>query len=583
LSSHDDKLQRGLIITDDISPAPILDFDKYRDAIIKIIKESYPKFSIGIYGDWGSGKTTLMQSVYDQLEKENKDKEKPIILVWFNAWRYEREEHFTIIPLLKTIEYKIPPKKYESLKKSFKEAAIFGLKISKDFVSGIVGNYFGKEAKDLTKEGISDLIDRVIPNLEKINELEKTTIYFEGQEKIEREVKRLRDDNRDFRIVVFVDDLDRCSPQKVIEVFESIKIFLGLDGFIYVLGLSQKKIAQAIRKKYEFEKEEEGDHYIKKIIQIPISLSEWNDDDVKDLLNDFLSKNIIHKTYQDIINNNIGLVFKAVENNPREVKRFLNNFIVACEIFLKDNNKEEKDKKEKDKTKNLLVIQAIQIRWNSFYYLLVKHGVKFCEELKKYVDLSNEERMEKLDSKVNDEKFDYDFKEILRNYKSNLDLWNFIRDQQNVLFNIKDFSPYRRAAESTKDVSVVPEIKPSSIIEEPRMEKPRIYLGLILSSLDNIMYTLDSIVTPDSKTSHELHLIKNEVNNVKNISNIGIKDEHAEIPYLIKKLDIIEDRIQRIVIEENDRIDKIDREKLGSILHVLKDIRIEFFNLNHFR
>jgi predicted KAP-like P-loop ATPase len=158
LSSPDEsKLQRGLIITDDISPAPILDFDKYRNAITKIIKESYPKFSIGIYGEWGSGKTTLMQSVYDQLEKENEDKEKPIILVWFNAWRYEREEHFTIIPLLKTIESKIPSKKYRSLKKSFKEAGIFGLKVSKDIVSGIVGNYFGKEASNFTKEGISDL------------------------------------------------------------------------------------------------------------------------------------------------------------------------------------------------------------------------------------------------------------------------------------------------------------------------------------------------------------------------------------------------------------------------------------------
>lgn len=452
MSSLDDKLQRGLIITDDISPSPILDFDKYRNTITKIIKESYPKFSIGIYGDWGSGKTTLMQSIYEQLEKENKDKENPIILVWFNAWRYEREEHFTIIPLLKTIESKIIPvnNKYKTLKQSFKEAGIFGLKISKDVISGIVGNYFGKEASNLTKDGISDFIDRVIPNLEKLDELEKITIYFEGQEKIERQIKSLREKDRYFRIVVFVDDLDRCSPEKVIEVFESIKIFLGLDGFIYVLGLSQKKISQAIKKKYEFDKEEEGDHYLKKIIQIPISLPEWNDKDVTDLLNDFLEKNIIDPTYQDIIKNNIPLILTAVEFNPREVKRFLNNFIVAYEIFFFGNRKETIF----EEAKNMLVIQAIQVRWNSFYYQLIKYGVNFCFEIQKYIDFSNEERMKKLDSEDKDEKFNYDFKVILRNYKSNTDLWRFLKQQEKVLFNIKDFSQYRRAVEATKDVSV---------------------------------------------------------------------------------------------------------------------------------
>ena len=118
MSPIEKKLQRGLIITDDISPAPILDFDLYRNAISKIIRESYSKFSIGIYGDWGMGKTTLMQFIFDQLTKEN-EKENPIVLVWFNAWRYEREEHFTIIPLLKTVEFAIPEKKYENLKKSF--------------------------------------------------------------------------------------------------------------------------------------------------------------------------------------------------------------------------------------------------------------------------------------------------------------------------------------------------------------------------------------------------------------------------------------------------------------------------------
>jgi hypothetical protein len=56
MHNKDNNLQRGLIITDDISLVPILDFPDYKNTIIKIIQNSYPKFSIGIYGDWAPEK-----------------------------------------------------------------------------------------------------------------------------------------------------------------------------------------------------------------------------------------------------------------------------------------------------------------------------------------------------------------------------------------------------------------------------------------------------------------------------------------------------------------------------------------------
>jgi predicted KAP-like P-loop ATPase len=95
-------IQKGLIITDDIATSPILDFGAYRDAVINIIKNSYPKFTIGIFGDWGTGKTTLMDSIDKELQDKN------IITVQFETWRYEREDQFTLVPLLKTIAFVLP-------------------------------------------------------------------------------------------------------------------------------------------------------------------------------------------------------------------------------------------------------------------------------------------------------------------------------------------------------------------------------------------------------------------------------------------------------------------------------------------
>ncbi len=130
-----DRYQRGLIITDDIAVEPILDFDLYSDAIVTIIEKSYPKFTIGIFGDWGTGKTTLMNTIDESL-KEFKNE---IITVRFETWRYEREEQFVLIPLLKTIAFALPEKKeFTNLKQKLKRGAVNFLKKTPDIISSII-------------------------------------------------------------------------------------------------------------------------------------------------------------------------------------------------------------------------------------------------------------------------------------------------------------------------------------------------------------------------------------------------------------------------------------------------------------
>jgi len=117
LSNQDDKKpQKGLIITDDSAINPILDFNRYRDAIIDIVKESFPNFTIGIFGDWGTGKTTLLNSIEDVIRKD-----KDLVTVKFESWRYEREDQFALIPLLKTIAFALPNgKEFSNLKQKLK-------------------------------------------------------------------------------------------------------------------------------------------------------------------------------------------------------------------------------------------------------------------------------------------------------------------------------------------------------------------------------------------------------------------------------------------------------------------------------
>jgi hypothetical protein len=73
------------------------------------------------------------------------------------------------------------------------------------------------------------------------------------------------------RIVIFIDDLDRCTPDKVPDVLEAIKLFAATERCIYVLAFDQKVVGGRIAKKYAFE-EEEGTNYLEKIVQIPFQL-----------------------------------------------------------------------------------------------------------------------------------------------------------------------------------------------------------------------------------------------------------------------------------------------------------------------
>src|SRR5215212_275359 len=137
MSSEASMTLTGMIITDDVAFHPILDFEAYSDTIVKMITQSHPKFSIGIYGEWGTGKTTLMRVVEDKL-KNNEDN---ILTVWFNAWRYEREDQFAIVALLKTIGYAMGK---HPIYKELKPILLNAVKIiGRGFLSEIASRYIG--------------------------------------------------------------------------------------------------------------------------------------------------------------------------------------------------------------------------------------------------------------------------------------------------------------------------------------------------------------------------------------------------------------------------------------------------------
>ena len=501
------------ILTDDIEVNPILDFKDYTDTIVNMIKGSTPNFSIGIYGEWGTGKTTLMRSIEKNLRAEDN-----ILTVWFNAWRYEREDQFAIITLMKTIAYAMG--KHDIYKK-IKPIIIRGIKIfTKGFLAEVASRYIGEK-------GVEEFKTKLLPEMDFLAEVDRDTIYFDGINKIEMEMAKIMEEYDGSRVIVFIDDLDRCSPKKALEVFESVKVFLGLEGFMYIIGLSHETISKLITAEYQ-NSGIKGEQYIRKIIQIPITIPEWNDVDIKELIH-YLSTKLDDK-YKEIIENHYiyNLLATAVEFNPREVKRFINNFIVAHEVYSKN---------DKVKAKELIVVQALKVRWNIFYaHFSLNEDVRTAVKALLLVPLSDlrkvfnlEQIMEDINKKTEEieniqkekdpqteryriakdalegRRYDDNIlntdviierlrkqreeliekREKLRTYheqfntlpdelKENLKqahdfaLWTFLDKQKEVIFNIKDWKVYRRAVELVKEF--IPLSRPASEITQEEID-----------------------------------------------------------------------------------------------------------------
>ena len=188
------------------------------------------------------------------------------------------------------------------------------------------------------------------------------------------------------------------------------------------------------------------------MIQVPIALPKWSNQDTVKLVRDFIKKGMIHDKFKDVVDKNIELISVAIDNNPREIKRFLNNFIVAHEIFSGKKSFEKKElifsgKKSFD-AKELLVIQAIHLRWKKFYNTLVKSDQSFFKGLDKYLKMDDETRFKSLDL-YEGKKDDDDMKvwKVLRDFKTDSDLWNFLVKNSDTIRNIRDWSLYRLAIE----------------------------------------------------------------------------------------------------------------------------------------
>lgn len=276
---------------------------------------------IVLYGKWGSGKTTIMRFLENSL---NKEKFHPI---FFEPWKHEKDNDLTL-SLLHLFMDEL--KKNTTLWDDSKE------KVKKLFETA--GNIFSGYVKStsitighptITGASLKLSGKDFLEHFEKNKEVENSFSYKEEEFResfcqIEELIADTNNIDEDGKIIIFIDDLDRCEPEKAIELLSVIKLFFTYGKrTIFFSGVDKKAINSAIESKYNGAVESE--EYLEKIYDISFNMID--DLNIEKLIQKYFPFEEKIKEEGINITKEISSFFKQLKfTNPRHIKKVLNKY-----------------------------------------------------------------------------------------------------------------------------------------------------------------------------------------------------------------------------------------------------------------
>ena len=298
----------------------------YQNALIKYIRMTDTPITIALQGEWGSGKTSLMNLLRYNLCDVN---DAPYFPVWIDTWQYSlmKTPSQAIMSILEGIINQIgalhpsDQKWAESKRKIgglFKKMASVGTKMVAGTVGidgGVVDDLFeGKEsaASDISqlKEEIAKLIDEA---LSKDTSKQGFTFY--------------------------IDDLDRIDPPVAVEILELLKNIFDLEKCVFILAIDYDVVIKGLKPKFgelTDANEREFRSFFDKIIQLPFSMPVASYS-VDSFLVDALGK-IEFFTDQELKDPSLAeklseITRLSVGTNPRSLKRLTNTLALISIIY----------------------------------------------------------------------------------------------------------------------------------------------------------------------------------------------------------------------------------------------------------
>ena len=367
----------------------LLGYQVHADLLQKIVlSDEMLPITIGVFGNWGSGKSSLMLLMEQGLKEWQKAFEKRveqekslphkagILQIRFNSWQfdnYESNKLSLIDTILTAIREDIKMRTSIFTQADTLLSHIKWLEVGSFVLRKIYANLAPNELK------------KWMPTKEDLNKMTGTEEYKALKEHISNGnsiryismFRRLFEQliiDADYKsIIVYIDDLDRCKPEKIIDCLEAVKLFVNVKRTAFVIGADQRIIEYAIHRQYPIQQQKEEisspfSDYLEKLIQLPYKIPKLSQSEQRTYLNLLLCQRSlndanfkdVHKKYLEYRKSEkyaeytlekikadagdtdfsnvafmepvIPLITEFLNGNPRQLKRFMNTLDVRIQL-----------------------------------------------------------------------------------------------------------------------------------------------------------------------------------------------------------------------------------------------------------
>lgn len=378
--------------SDNETTEDLLGFKVHADLITEVVKDDLLlPITIGVFGDWGSGKSSILKIIKEQLDKLDDG----TFVLYFNGWLFEGYDDAKAALLESIVKAFEENEKFAShikdkakrLLKSVNWMRVLGLgfkniavPMATAYVTGGISliPYLAQQLSSIDSEVIVDKLKG-----DKPEEFLKSIIKEEDTEEKNMLVREFRknfseliEESNIKKLVVIIDDLDRCTPERIIENLEAIKLFLNVEKTAFIIGADPRIVRHAIEFRYKTDRIELSDDpnsrnkrivndYLEKLIQVPYNLPRLSDNEVETYMTLLFCKKELGADFEKVLNafykhrennrygtygfgdmkdvleeeqyNKLGesvsliaslssIITEGLNGNPRQIKRFLNTF-----------------------------------------------------------------------------------------------------------------------------------------------------------------------------------------------------------------------------------------------------------------
>ncbi|MCP5223101.1 MAG: NTPase KAP [Zoogloeaceae bacterium] len=280
-----------MIVADNETAVDLLYYEAIARTVVRLVCEkSDEPLSVGIHGDWGAGKSSVLMMVEESFSNDDR-----VLCVRFNGWLFQGFEDAKAV-LIETIVEELRRKRPASQKvaeqvkkvlrrvdwmKLARKAGAYGLTLATGIPHPETLRDLGAAARSLISKGAEDVSPETVAALVKgSDEFLREVVEESAPEQMHafrKEFAELLAEAEVDRLIVLVDDLDRCLPDTAIETLEAIRLFLFVPRAAFVIAADEGMIEYAVRQHFPDLPVATGPatyarNYLEKLIQVPFRL-----------------------------------------------------------------------------------------------------------------------------------------------------------------------------------------------------------------------------------------------------------------------------------------------------------------------